>query len=253
MTFLNHSNNIKVLFKYRRKRFKAMETQSKSSNFLAGSILAAALIIGGSFIYGSRLGQADADKPLAQVGANRETPAVNTNNPTADDDVILGDPDAPVTMIEFGDYQCPFCRKLFTETEIQLRKEYIETGKLRMIYRDFPLDQIHPFARPAAEAAECARDQGKYWIYHDMLFTKQDDLATLDFALEAGKLGLDQSQFKECYQNKKYAAEVEKDYQDGLAAGVTGTPANFINGKFLPGAQPYEVFKAAIEEALRNS
>ena len=211
----------------------------------------AALIIGGALIYSAGL-KSSGLEPLAQVGGREVT--ANINNPGADDDVILGDPNAPVTLIEFGDYQCPFCRKMFEDTESRLRAEYIKTGKVKMVYRDFPLDEIHPFARRAAEAAECARDQGKYWVYHDLLFERQSEIPTLDFVARAGELGLNVVQFRECYSSKKYAAEVEKDYQDGIAAGVNGTPSNFILGdnyvKSLPGALPYESFKKAIDEAL---
>lgn len=227
------------------------------SNFLAISILAAAVIIGGSVIWSANLKSGGSG--LAQVaGSGSRGAAPNTNNttPGIDDDVILGDLEAPVTLIEFGDYQCPFCFRLFKETEEKLREEFIKTGKLKMVYRDFPLDQIHPFARPAAEAAECARDEGQYWTYHDALFLKQRELATLDFTALAGELGMDAKKFGDCVSTRKYKDEVEKDYQDGIAAGVTGTPGNFIvAGDFvrvLPGALPYETFKAAIEEALQN-
>ncbi len=217
----------------------------QKSNFLAISILAAAVIVGGSVIYSANLKGGDAN------------PNTNNTTPGVDDDVILGDPKAPVTLIEFGDYQCPFCLKLFEETEGKLREEFVKTGELKMVYRDFPLDQIHPFARPSAEAAECARDQGKYWTYHDALFEKQKELASLDFTILAGELGLDTAQFKSCVDTRKYKDEVEKDYQDGIAAGVTGTPGNFIVSgefvKYLPGALPYEAFKAAIEEALAQN
>lgn len=218
----------------------------QKSNFLAISILAAAVIVGGSVIYSANI----ASEVEEVADTNSKTPDIGGN-------VILGDSRAPVTLIEFGDYQCPFCFKLFKETEERLREDYIKTGKLNMVWRDFPLDQIHPFARPAAEAAECARDEGKYWTYHDALFEKQKELASLDFTILAGELGLDTAQFQSCVDTRKYQDEVEKDYQDGIAAGVTGTPGNFIVSgefvKYLPGALPYEAFKAAIEEALTSN
>jgi len=227
---------------------------AKSKNFLVISILTAALIIGGSLIYSAGLKGGGGAPPVAQVAGGDET--ATNNNPGIDDDVILGDSGAPVTLIGFGDYQCPFCKKMYDETEGKLRDEYVSTGKLRMVYRDFPIDQIHPYARSAAEAAECARDQDKYWRAHDFLFENQSNLSTLaagKFVSMAQALDLDINEFRECVQVRKYAEEVEKDYQDGLRAGVTGTPGTFINNQFLPGALPYEDFKAAIEEALQSS
>ena len=232
------------------------EERGNSSNLLAISILVAALVIGGSLVWSASL-RGDT-RGLAEVTENTGgSQPSNNNNLSSDDDVILGDEAAPVTLVSFGDYQCPFCRKMFEEVESRLRNDYIKTGKLKMVYRDFPIDSLHPYARGAAEAAECARDQGRYWMYHDLLFEKQSEIPRMDFVSEAGKLGLNAAQFRQCYESKKYAAEVEKDYQDGIGAGVTGTPGNFIfasgdssQSKFLPGALPYEAFKAAIEEAL---
>lgn len=235
--------------------------QGSKSNFLAVSIMIGALIIGGSLVYSANFRNGNMGNPTAQVAGQAAKTAASepsNNNPGIDDDVILGDPKAGVTLIEFGDYQCPFCKKMFDESEPQLRNEYIKTGKLKMVYRDFPLDQIHPAARPAAEAAECAREQNEYWDYHDALFEQQNKLheGTMNYVALAGELGLNTAQFDKCVKDGKYKAEVEKDYQDGIAAGVTGTPSNFIIAgdfvKFLPGAHPYENFKAAIEEALQS-
>ena len=227
---------------------------TKRSNFLSISILAAALIIGGSLIYSAGLKGGGGAPPVAQVAGNE---AASNNNPGIDDDVILGDPNAPVTLIEWGDYQCPFCLKMFEETEVKLREDYVKTGKLKMVYRDFPLDQLHPFARRAAEAAECARDAEKYWAYHDLLFNRQEEIPSMDFVAVAEELRLDTAQFKQCFDSRKYQDEVQKDYDDGIAAGVTGTPGNFIISgnfsRFLAGALPYQAFKAAIEEALQSS
>jgi protein-disulfide isomerase len=224
-------------------------------NFLPLSILGAAIIIGGSLIYttGARVGipsQAALTDTLGEAIPTNTAPSVS--NISIDDDVILGDPNAPVTMIVFGDYQCPFCLRATEGAEAQIRDTYVADGKVRMIYRDFPLDQIHPFARKAAEAAECARDQGKYWMYHDALFERQDEIGKLDYTTLAGELGLNTRTFGECVASEKYQKEVEKDYQDGIAAGVRGTPATFINGKMISGALPFEAFQTEIETALSN-
>ncbi len=225
--------------------------QGKNNNFLAGSILVAALIIGGSYIYGSGLKPQVSGQPLANV--NNTAQGTTYSNPTVGTDVILGNQDAPVTLIEFGDFQCPYCENFFTNVEKPLREEYIKTGKVKMVFRDFPLDAIHPYARPAANAAECAKEQNKFWEYHDALYTQQANLATMDYTALAGQLGMNQAQFQQCYQAKKYDAEITKDYNDGVAAGVSGTPSSFVNGQLLAGALPYPSFKAAIDKALQNS
>jgi protein-disulfide isomerase len=228
----------------------------KRDNFLAMSILTAAIIIGGALIYSTGLKSGGG---LAQVagGGNQQIPSLDNNNVSAEDDVILGDPNAPVTLIEFGDYQCPYCEAQFKDTEPKIRDEYIKTGKVKMAYRDFPLSAIHPHAESAAEAAECARGEGKYWAYHDALFGGQDKLSTerTFYLALANQLGLDIAKFQACIDGHMTKAEVEKDYQDGIAAQVQGTPATFVvdkkgKVKLISGAQPYEAFKAAIDTAL---
>lgn len=207
-----------------------------------GSIIIAGIIIAGAILYSS------GSKSLAlKEPVDNQLPIVAAA--TVDDDVILGDPNAPVTIIEWGDFQCPFCAQLFNTVEKQAREEYVKTGKVRWVYRDFPLS-FHPAAMPAALAAECAKDQGKYWLYHDALFENQATIETLDYIKLASTLGLNTSTFKQCVDTQKYKDEIAKDTQDGVAAGVEGTPATFINGKLISGAQPYAVFKAEIEAAL---
>ena len=220
-----------------------METQSGAGNssgkLIAGAILIAAVIIAGALFY------QPGTRPAAAVKVDN-TPAVSV-----DDDAVLGSADAPVTIVIFGDYQCPFCKKAYNEAEAKIRTEYVATGKVKMVFRDFPLDSIHPSARPASEAAQCAADQGKYWEYHDALFDKQEQLPTLDYVSLAAQLGLNTGDFSTCVANKTYAAEVQKDQDDGIALGVSGTPASFINGELISGAYPYETYRIAIEKALR--
>ena len=213
----------------------------QNSKLIAGSIVIAALLVGAALFY----------QPGARLAKAPPAEAINPIALSTDDDFILGNPDAPVTMIIFGDYQCPFCKKMFTETELKLRTEYVLTNKVKMVYRDFPLDSIHPFARKAAQAAQCAGSQGKYWAYHDELFKKQSEIPTLDFTNLAGSLGLEKTTFKTCLDSEQFAAEVEKDNQDGQALGIDGTPATFINGTRIPGAYPYATFKQVIEAALK--
>ena len=170
---------------------------------------------------------------------------------------VDGDPNAPVTIVEFSDYQCPFCLRFFQETKPYLDKTYIATGKVRFIYKDFPIDSIHAQARAAALAAECAGAQGKYWPMHDRIFQGQDEWANQAQAVEVLKgygseLGLDADQFNVCMDNETYAAEIQADLAEGERAGVTGTPTFYINGRQLVGAQPLEVFIQVIEAELNK-
>lgn len=226
------------------------ENQSgmKKDLFLPASIIAAACIIAGTVIYAT--GAKNLPRPVDN-GQDRPAAVVTDEETLIDDDVILGDVNAPVTFVEFGDYQCPYCGKLFNDTELRLREEYVKTGKVKMVYRDFPLSGIHPEAQPSAEAAACAGEQGKFWAYHDLLFKRQLELPGADYVAWATELGLDRTKFKACVDSHAYAEEVAKDYADGVALGINGTPGTFINGNLIPGAQPYSVFKDAIEAALR--
>jgi protein-disulfide isomerase/plastocyanin len=169
---------------------------------------------------------------------------------SADDDPVKGDADAPVTIIEFSDFQCPFCSRFYTDALPQIEQEYINTGKVKLVYRDFPLESIHPQARPAAEAAECADDQGKFWEFHDLLFENQQLLSDASYKQWASDLGLDENVFADCVDSNKHADEVTGDLDDGAAGGVTGTPAFFVNGQLLSGAQPFSAFQVAIEAAM---
>ena len=170
---------------------------------------------------------------------------------------VLGKNDAKVTMIEFSDFECPFCKRYFDETLSQIIKEYVDTGKVKLYYRHFPLD-FHPAAMPSALASECANEQEKFWEYHDKIFQEQDkiagktaDVITTQLKSFAQKLGLNASRFSSCLDNAKYQANVDADLNDGRTAGVSGTPTFFINGKRIVGAQPYASFKALIDEELK--
>lgn len=175
-----------------------------------------------------------------------------------DDDPQMGSANAPVVIIEFSDFQCPFCKRFWEQTLPQLIRLYVETGKARLVYRDFPLG-FHQNAQLAAEATECADEQGAYWTMHDHLFKNQaewaNDPATKAkerFISYAEALKLNVKRFSDCLNSGLYAQEVKKDYQDGLAYGVNGTPTFFINGYKLVGAQPFEVFQQVIEAELKR-
>ena len=192
--------------------------------------------------------------PAAPPAPTAPTPTAVANPPTEDDDAYLGDEDADVTLIEFTDYQCPFCARHFTQTFGQIKSEYIDTGKVKYVVQDFPLS-IHPNAPKASEATECADDQDAFWEMRDALFEKQGLWSSAPNAPElfkqyATELGLDADEFETCLTSGKYTAEVQEDFSDGSTGGVTGTPAFFINGKKLSGAQPFAAFKAAIDAEL---
>jgi protein-disulfide isomerase len=167
-----------------------------------------------------------------------------------DDDPILGDPDAPVTIIEFSDYQCPFCAKFYSETLVLIKENYIDTGKVKFVYRDFPLVNIHNQALKAAEASECVHELGgdeAFWEIHDKLFENQRALSVDNYKKWASELGYDIS---DCLDSGMMNDEVQKDIQDAQAAGGRGTPHFVINGKVISGAQHYNVFEELIESEL---
>ena len=175
-----------------------------------------------------------------------------------DDDPIQGDVNAKVTIVEFSDYQCEFCRIFWKNTLPQLRAQYIDTGKVRLVFRDFP-QSVHPEATRAAMAAECAEDQGKYWEYHDKVFSEQDRrgrerevvrFKTGDLKRWAAEIGLDAGEFDRCLDSSKHRREVDADRAAGADLGVNGTPAFFINGRPLIGAHPFAAFERIIEEEL---
>jgi protein-disulfide isomerase len=149
-------------------------------------------------------------------------------------------------VIEFADFQCPFC--LAASPTV---KRVLETygDRIRFVYRNYPLPN-HPQAQPAAEAAQCANEQGKFWPYHDRLFAEAGKLMDADLKKAAVDLGLDAARFNSCVDEHRYKSVVEADQQAGNEAGVNGTPAFFVNGRLLSGAQPFEVFKRVIDEEL---
>ncbi|MBI3782362.1 MAG: thioredoxin domain-containing protein [Deltaproteobacteria bacterium] len=155
---------------------------------------------------------------------------------------------APITIIEFSDYECPYCKRAFTTVE-QVLKTYGD--KIRFVHRDFPLP-FHESARPAAEAALCANAQGKFWEYQDKLFPSED-LSEAKLKSLAKDVGLDTGKFDDCLTKKPNGATIDKDVADGTEAGVNGTPAFFINGRMLSGAQPFEKFKEIIDDELARA
>jgi protein-disulfide isomerase len=167
-------------------------------------------------------------------------------NVSSDDDPWTGAAQAPVTIIEFSDFECPYCRR-----SMPVLKELLEKypGKLKLVYRDFP-GPNHQQALPAAQAAQCAAEQSRFWEYHDALFTRQVPTTGWDFSALAEDLGLHQSPFEACMKENRYRDEVLKDLRDGLQLGVTSTPTFFINGRPLVGARPLADFQTIIDPLL---
>lgn len=172
----------------------------------------------------------------------------------------LGEENAPVSLVIFSDFECPFCSAFYTDALPQIKEEYIDTGKAKLYFRHFPLTSIHPNAQLAAEASECVNEQGQFWNYHDLLFENQQEWAALTgdavnekFTEYATSLGLNSDSFQECLTSGKFTENVNKDLEEGAAAGVDGTPATFINGYLTVGAVPYEQFKAEIDARLEEN
>ena len=166
------------------------------------------------------------------------------------DDPSIGSASAPVTLVEFSDFQCPFCQRV-APTLKQVKQTYGD--KVRIVWKDFPLTQIHPQAFKAGEAAHCAADQGKFWEYHDRLFANQQQLMPADLKKHATDLGLDSKAFDSCLDSSKYGERVRDGVAEGSRLGVNSTPMIYINGRALSGAQPYEVFASVIDEELSKS
>ena len=164
----------------------------------------------------------------------------------AESEPAKGPANAPVTIVEYSDFQCPYCSRV-VETLDQVAKAYPD--KVRIVFRDFPLP-MHPEAQPAAEAAKCAQEQGQFWAYHDKLFASQAQLGGDSYKKFAAELGLDAQKFATCYDEGRYRDDVLVSSRSGQQNGVSGTPAFFVNGRFFSGALPFERLQAVIEEEL---
>lgn len=179
--------------------------------------------------------------------------APNRTNVTESEGYSLGNNNALVTIIEFSDFECPYCGKFYNETLPNIKENYINTGKVRFIYRNFPLTTIHKNSLLAAQAAEAAGEQGKYWEMHDILYSNQNELQLTDLQKYAIDLNLDMQKFNSAIESKKFLGKIQKDTEDGIKAGVSGTPAFFINGIKLVGAQPFSNFEKIIESELAKA
>ena len=215
---------------------------SNAKNYVIVALATALIVLGLVFVRDALTGSDVPSPSGAAVGGDVEL--------SDEGNYAKGDDDAPVVIYEFSDYQCPFCGRFYTDTLPLIEENYIKTGKVRLIFKDFPLDSIHPEATPAAIAARCAGDQGKFWEMHDKLFENQRTLGNSNYKQWAEEIGLDTAKFGDCIDTRKYLSAVRKDLVEGQQNGIQGTPGFFVNGRLISGAQPFSVFQTAIDAEL---
>jgi len=251
------------------KNQKFSEPLNKNLALICLTIVLVCLIAAGVFLYNNRNSSsgnvANGNVPGQQVLNQPQGPV----KVSVDNDAVLGDKNAPVTMIEFSDYECPFCKRHFTDVYPKIKKEYIDTGKLKLVFRDFIAVQGHnPLATLEAMAAECAREQGgdgAYFKYHDELFKRTtsngNGLTSNQLLAIAKDTGLNAATLQLCLDSNKFKEEVAKDNADAASVGINGTPSFFvgksspdgvIQGTVIVGAQPFETFKALIDASLAS-
>jgi len=236
--------------------------ERKRDLFLPVSILVAAIMVGGAIVFATlyKGGVAGGSGNVVEATSTTANPAAAmTLGPR---DAILGDPNAKVTLVEYGDYQCPYCVQFFSQTQPEIVQNYVNTGKVRVVFRDFAF--LGPESTAAAEAAQCAEDQNKLWAYHDALYgakladdTKggvEDDgfYTTAEFTKIAQRVGLNIAMFTSCVNNNTDANIVAQEKGAAANAGVDSTPSFIINGTMITGAQPYSVFQQALDSALQG-
>jgi len=233
-----------------------MDDLSSNTPVLLVLLLVATFLLGAAttklFSSGSNSNAQNAAVPTAQAPVAQQKPQGKVNLTTGYYPV-LGNSNATVTIIEFADYQCPFCEKFFTDVQPNIINDYVNTGKAKFAFRDYPF--LGDESTWAAEASACANDQGKYWVFHDYLYNHQGEERSGAFDKDklegfAATLGLNTDQFNSCLETDKYAKQVAADMAVGQKAGVQGTPSVFVNGQIIVGAQPYSNFKTAIDQAL---
>lgn len=205
-------------------------------------------MFGGSEKFKLALG--NAGQPEVQVEQpGPEQPSAPVNITVSEDDHIRGPKNALITIVEYSDFQCPFCARFHPE----MQKVVTTYGdKVRWVFRHFPLNQIHPEAQKASEASECAAEQGKFWEYADKLFENQTQLGTTVYEKLAKDLSLNTGKFSSCLSSGKYAEKVNNSLVEGSRYGVQGTPGSFINGQVVPGAVPFEQLKSIIDAQLAS-
>ena len=235
---------------------------------LGAVIISGAILVQGGYIkLGKLAGNSSLTGQVGQAPAPSTAPQPTSAKVSVDDDPSLGDKNAPITLIEFSDYECPFCKRHFDQTYPQLKKDYIDTGKVKLVYRDYPLSFHDPMATYEAQAANCAKEGGgdvAYFKIHDEIFKRTTSngtgLALDKLSVIANDLGLNGSALQTCLDTEKYKAEVDKDLADATKVGASGTPTFFIGkstengiieGTKIVGAQPFSVFQAEIDKQLK--
>lgn len=169
---------------------------------------------------------------------------------------VKGEENAPITIVEFSDYQCPFCERFYSQTLPSMLSDYVESGKVKLVFKDLPLP-FHPNADNAAVAARCGGEQGNYWGMHDELFGNQESWVSLPdpsetFAGYATKIGLDGGKLKDCMKSGKFDKVIQENVREANKVGLSGTPSFVINGLSVVGAQPYQVFQQVLDQELGN-
>ena len=216
------------------------------------------------------ISQEELDESISKLELKMLQDRLDKNQPmvpvkiSSDNDPVIGSQDAAITIIEFSDFQCPFCARFHIQTLPIIMDEYINEGKVKLVFRDFPIQSIHPNAVPASIAAECANEQEKFKEMHDILFERQKEWSNQEtsgaielFNQYAREMELKKEQFESCLTSAKYVEEIQKDLNDGRTYGITGTPGFFIGNDEigfveLKGAQPFESFKKVIDSQLKN-
>lgn len=226
------------------------EENNKNSYLIPGAVIFAGIIIAGAIIYSLKVSN---NQPSA-TNSGQEPLTASMLPEVSSEDFVLGDSAAGVTLIEYADFQCPFCGRFAKDTEPVVREKYVKTGKIKFVYRDFAF--LGPESEWAANAARCAGDQGKFWEYHDYLYSHQNGenrgAFNKDNLKKFGReLGLNDSRFSVCVDNDTYLPIVKKQTLGGRDSGVQGTPTSFINGKSYVGALPAATISDAIEAVLK--
>jgi protein-disulfide isomerase len=176
--------------------------------------------------------------------------------PKKTDAPIVGDPKAPVTIKSFSEFQCPYCADFYTKTYPEIKSKYVDTGKVKFVFYEFPIEQIHPFAMKASEAARCAYEQDRYEDYAILLYTRQSQWVKAGpskFKDYARELGLDMNEFTKCLDSGKMKDIVRKEIEEGKQLQITGTPTFFINDRRIVGARPFEDFDKIISSYLNST
>ncbi len=217
-------------------------------------LLLAVVVIGGFFLFrGDGSGGTGGNGAVTDTGSDNQQ-AVNARAFIEDNDPVLGSPDAVISVIEFSDFQCPFCGRAFEGAITDLKNsDYFKNGEINFVYKHFPLNSIHPYAQEAAEASVCAQAQGKFWEYHDTLFKNQGALDTESLKQYASQLGLNTGSFNSCLDSGDSKSEVNKELAQATAAGAGGTPFFVIvntktgDATTISGAYPWSEFQTAIQ------